>query len=108
MNHELLVILAGRAYKWYDLIFIVLAVAVVFPDACLQWLEDRGSLTIKTWHLLLLSLSGIGFSVFFSLWLMDYYPRVDWWYPLIYIGSFSCVRLLYSTMAAIFRWDEWQ
>jgi hypothetical protein len=81
----------GRWY-WYDIIFVGLAVVIVFPDKVLGWISDRTGREFGLWHIVWLEIIAVGLIVIAMTLLMPVCPRLNWWYPFLSIGAFVLVR----------------
>ena len=80
------------SWHWYDLIFVGLAVLIVYPEKFLDWISDRTGREFGWLHIVLLEIIAVGFIIFAMALLMPAYPKLVWWYPLLLIGALALVR----------------
>lgn len=95
----------GR-FDWYDPILIGLAALIVYPDVVLNWIGDRIGRTFGWIHLVLLEVAAIGSMIGLTAWLMPQYPRLQWWYPLLFVGVFATFRALRWLINQLFGFDD--
>ena len=94
----------GR-WNWYDALFLILALAIVYPDRILDWLSEK---TGRVWdgrHLVVFEVLAIGVTVAAACLLMPHYPKLQWWYPILFVGLISLFRLLHWLLVKLFGFD---
>ena len=89
----LLAQLGAGGLRWYDWVFLVFAVAIVWPDSVVEWMSNRAGRVLGTgwiWAIELIALAGL---TVFSQSLISANPRVHWWHPILCIGVAAFIRL---------------
>ena len=91
----------GLTWSWYDILFGGLAAVVVFSDkiiACISKLIGR-ELGWR-WIAWLVGIA-LGLIIIATLVLMRFYPDLDWWYPLIFIGLCMLLQVLFRVISKL-------
>ena len=91
---------------WYDVIFITLAAAIVYPDKFLEWLSERTGWALGWLHVVLIEVGAIGLMVVAMVWLMPLYPKLEWWYPVLHIGALAMIRIITAILVSLFGFDD--
>lgn len=91
---------------WYDLILVVLAAAIVYPDKILDWM---GECTGRSWgwlHLILIEMAALASMVMAMVLLMPAYPRLEWWHAIFYVGLLAMIRGITWLVLRLFGFDD--
>jgi hypothetical protein len=92
--------------NWYDLIFIGLAAMAVYPDKVLDWASGITGKKFGWRHLIALELIILGLLTLTMHLLMPHYPKLQWWYPLIFIGILTLVRGIQTLVVGMFGFGD--
>jgi hypothetical protein len=91
--------------NWYNLIMIGLALAIIYPDQVLFWINHQTGRAFTSKVIILLEATAIILMAVAINMFMPIYPtKVAWSDMPIYIGVASCVRLFIWICDALFRW----
>lgn len=103
-NNEPMVLQArlfgGRGWHWYDLAFLCIAAAIVYPDEILDWIASRTGKHFTALHLLILETIAAGSLVLLDWRLVDIYPKLLWWEPLLFVGMLLVFRVIKSAIGS--------
>jgi hypothetical protein len=91
---------------WYDAIIIPLALVIVYPDKVLDWIAEHTSLTSNWLHLVALEVLAGGALVTVMSLLIPHYPRLNWWYPLLFIAMAAMIRFFLWFFTRMFDLDD--
>jgi hypothetical protein len=91
---------------WYDLVFIGLAAAIVYPDRILEWLSEQTGRAWGLLHLILVEAIAIGLMIAAMILLMPIYPRLEWWHPLFHVGMLAGIRTLMWCLSRMIGFDD--
>jgi hypothetical protein len=87
---NMIALLLIRHGSWYGLMFLGLAIVIIFPDEFLENIRLR-----LTWrHLIWLEAILIGIVVGAMIVLKHYYTDLRWFYPLIPFGLVAVFRVI--------------
>ena len=81
----------GR-WHWYDIIIVGLAAVIVYPDRALDWIGERTGRAFDWRHVVLIEVVAIVVMFIVMALLMPAYPRLQWWYPLLSVGTLAVLR----------------
>jgi hypothetical protein len=95
----------GR-WRWYNLIILGLSAAIVYPDKVLGWIEDRTGRAFGWRHIILLEVISVGLLILVMTLLISVYPRLDWWYPVLFVGLLAVVRVMMWLALQFFGFDD--
>ena len=95
----------GRIHG-YDIVLLVLAAAMVYPDKVLEWLSERMGRVFGWFHVAVLegiaiTLMGVTMRV-----LMPMYPRLEWWHPVLYVGMLASIRVITGCVTRLFGLND--
>jgi hypothetical protein len=95
----------GR-WHWYDFIIVGLAAVIVYPDKVLDWIGDRTGGVFGFRHVVYIEVVAIGLMFVVMTLLMPVYPKLEWWYPLLYVGLLGLFRFFMSIVIGMFGFDD--
>jgi hypothetical protein len=95
-----------RGLHWYDIILVGIAAIMVYPDKVLDWVSDRTGRRMNWLHLFLLELVGVVLMAAAMSWLMQLYPRLHWWHPIVVVGAVAIIRISMWLVAKLFGFDD--
>ena len=95
----------GR-WHWYDIILVGLAAIIVYPDKVLEWLSERTGRELGWLHLILIEVVAIGLTVIAMVLLMPAYPKLEWWYPILFVGMLALFRIVIWFIKQMFGFDD--
>lgn len=95
----------GR-WHWYDILLVGLAAMIVYPDKVLEWLGERTGRELGWLHLILIEFVAIGLMVIAMILLMPVYARLEWWYPIIFVGLLTVLRTVMWSIKQMFDFDD--
>ena len=93
-------------WHWYDFPFLGLAFLLVYPDQALDWFGQKTGRLFGLRHVILLMVTSALAQLLCVALLRDAYPRVDWYYPLIFIGALAAIRAIAALVNAIFNLND--
>jgi len=95
----------GR-WHWYDIIIVGLAAVIVYPDKVLDWIGERTGRVFGWRHVVLIEVVAVALMVVSMALLMPAYPRLDWWYPLLFVGMLALLRGIMWFIAELFGFRD--
>lgn len=95
------------SWQWYDVIFLLLAFVIVWPDMVLDWISERTGKAYGFWHIVLVEVLAVGLIVVALALLMPVYPRLQWWFPLVPVGFLALFRLILWIMLQFLGTSDW-
>ena len=69
-----------------------IAAAIVYPDKVLDWIGERTGRAFSWRHVVWLEVVAIGLMIIAMTLLMPVYPKLQWWYPLLFVGMLALIR----------------
>jgi len=87
-------------------LFLILALAIVYPDKFLDWLSERTGRLWDLRHLAAFEMLAIGTTIGAMLLLMPHYPKLHWWHPALFVGMIAVFRLLHWFVIKLFGLDD--
>lgn len=97
----------GRSsWNWYDLPIIGLAVVMVYPDKCLQWLGERTGRIFGWRHVALLEAIAIGSTIALMTVLSTADANLRWWKAVMAVCALATVRAVQWAVARVLGFDE--
>ena len=90
----------GR-WHWYDIIIVGLAAVIVYPDRMLDWIGERTGRAFDWRHVVLVEVLVAAMSL-----LMPAYPRLEWWYPLVFVGILAVFRSIMWFVTDLFGFRD--
>lgn len=91
---------------WYELIFLGLAAAMVYPDKILEWMSARTGRALGWGHLILIEVVAVVLAVVAVVLLMPMYPRLEWWHPLLCVGLLAMIRAITALVTSFFGFGD--
>jgi hypothetical protein len=102
----MIALLGRRGLQWYDFIFFALAMPVVFPDRVFDWISERTGWFPGRIHHWLLMAAGLGGMALTMAWLLNYYPKLPWWYPTASLVGLLITRMAIKFVCWMFGYEE--
>lgn len=91
---------------WYDVIFLGLAAAIVYPDWILEWVRARTGRALGWVHLILIEVVAVVLAIVAVVLLMPLYPKLEWWHPLLTVGLLAMIRGITALVTAMLGFDD--
>jgi hypothetical protein len=95
----------GR-WHWYDIIIVGLAAVIVYPDRLLDWIGERTGRAFGWWHVVLLEVVAASLMFLSMALLMPVYPRLEWWYPVLFVGVLGLLRAAMWFVSELFGFHD--
>ncbi len=95
----------GR-WHWYDLIIVALAAVIVYPDRVLDWIGERTGRAFGWRHVVLVEVVAVALTFVVMALLMPAYPRLQWWYPLLFAGILGLFRGIKWCITELFGFND--
>lgn len=89
---------------WQNLVLLGFSSAIIYPDQLLLWIGQQTGRTFALWFLFIVEIVAIPLMAIATKLLMTFYPAIDWWDMLAYIGAVALLRFLYWIGEGVFRW----
>jgi hypothetical protein len=93
-------------WRWYDLLILGLAAAMVYPDKVVEWIGERTGKAVGWLHIVLFEILAITLMIVAMTLLMPAYPRLEWWYPLVFVGVIGMLRVALLFVRSLFGVDD--
>ena len=93
-------------WHWYDFILVGLAAVIVYPDVVCAWLSERIGRELGWLHLILIEVVAIVLMVIAMVLLMPAYPKLEWWYPMLFVGLLAVFRAIKGFIKQVFGFDD--
>ena len=65
---------------------------IIYPDTVLDWISARTGREFDWRYFVWLEVVAIGLMIVAMTLLMPVCPKLDWWYPLLFIGAAALAR----------------
>lgn len=102
----LFALMRGGRLEWYDLVFLMLAVPMVFPDKILDQIgETTGWFGGRIHQYLLVVAAFAGMAITMAL-LMEDFPKLPWWHPGVHLTGLFIVRLATMFVCWMLGYEE--
>ncbi len=88
--------------NWYDLVFLVLALVIVYPDTIREKISEAIDKPLGFRSILLLELLALSAMAFSTWLLMPHYPNLEWWHPAAWVGIVALFRALHAFLVGLF------
>jgi hypothetical protein len=95
----------GR-WHWYDIIIVGLAAVIVYPDKIMEWLSECTGWKLGWLQLILIEVVAIVLMVIAMALLMPAYPKLEWWYPMLFVGLLIAFRAVSWLINQMFGFDD--
>lgn len=89
---------------WQNLVLFGFSLAIIYPDQLLLWIGQQTGRPFALWSLIVVEIIAMPLMVIATKLLMTFYPAIDWWDMLTYIGAVALLRFLYWISESVFRW----
>lgn len=91
---------------WYDLILLLMAVLIIYPDKVAEWIGDAIGRELNWAHAILIASLGICGGAGAMLWLMPMYPELKWMNFGLIVGALGLFRALMRLVVGMFGFDD--
>jgi hypothetical protein len=88
--------------NWYDPIFVGLALLVVYPDSVIEKISDITGKTYGLMAYLGVVLSGVAGLTILTITLLPNYPKLQWWYPVLFTAGLAVFRSIHHVLVSLF------